>query len=143
MRDELEARSRELGVAARICLLGTRADIPDLLAAADLFAFPSHFEGLPGGLIEAMLAGCPIVASDLPVVAEVVENGRSALFFRCGDPENLAARVLELIRQPDLRRQLGETARASALVRFDLTAIAKRYEAIYDELLESGKARGA
>src|SRR5205823_1865576 len=68
---ELALRMRDPIVRAHVRVLGHRADVPDLLAASDVFAFPSIFEGLGGSVIEAMALGLPIVASDLSALREV------------------------------------------------------------------------
>ncbi|MGH8637214.1 MAG: glycosyltransferase, partial [Burkholderiales bacterium] len=79
---------------------------------ADLFALPSHSEGSPNALLEAMAAGMPVVASDVGGVAEIVAHGRTGLLVRRGDTQALAASLQRLAADPDLRRQLGAAARA-------------------------------
>src|SRR5690606_24120798 len=71
---------------AHVHLLGTVAAIPELLALSDIFVFASHFEGLPGALIEAMLAGKPIVAVDTPVHRELVAHGQTGWLIPSRDP---------------------------------------------------------
>jgi glycosyltransferase involved in cell wall biosynthesis len=71
----LDARSAELGVAGSVQRLGVRTDVADLLVAADVFAFPSLYEGLGGAVVEAMGLGLPIVASDIPAVREALGSG--------------------------------------------------------------------
>ena len=69
-------------------MLGHRDDVPDLLAASDVFAFPSRFEGFPGAIVEAMALALPIVASDIPPHRELIEDGRTGFLF---SPENVGA----------------------------------------------------
>jgi glycosyltransferase involved in cell wall biosynthesis len=85
---------RNLGEQVRF--LGHRQDIPEILAAADLFVFPSLYEGLGGALIEAMAAGLPIVATDLPVLREVVESGGNARLIPPASPQGLADAIDDL-----------------------------------------------
>lgn len=100
---EIERQILELGLHARIVRLGHRTDVPDLLAAADVFAFPSLYEGLGGAVIEAMALSLPVVASDLPAIKEVVEDGRNGLLVPPGDPARLAEGLIELLLD-DVRR---------------------------------------
>jgi glycosyltransferase involved in cell wall biosynthesis len=108
LRRELE----RLGLHERVSLLGHREDVPDLLAAADVFAFPSFFEGLGGSLIEAMGMGLPIVASRIPVIQEVVEENGNALLVPPDDPDGLAGAITRLLDDRALsarfRRHSGE-----------------------------------
>jgi glycosyltransferase involved in cell wall biosynthesis len=101
-----------LGLHERVSLLGHREDVPDLLAAADVFAFPSFFEGLGGSLIEAMGMGLPIVASRIPVIQEVVEENGNALLVPPDDPDGLAGAITRLLDDRALsarfRRHSGE-----------------------------------
>lgn len=84
-----------------IRFLGHRRDIPDLLAAADLLCFPSHSEGSPGTLIEAMAVGCPIVASDIPANVEVLgAPGLTAMLTPVRQPAALASTIVEALHDP-------------------------------------------
>lgn len=141
-RRMLEQRIEALGLSGRVILAGQRDDVPVLLALAEVFAFPSRHEGHPGALVEAMLAGCPIVASDLPVHRETVEDGESALLTPVGDAAALAGAVLHLLHRPDEARALGRAAQATARARFDVRDIARRHEELYEELLQRGEPKG-
>ena len=109
----LDARIRALGLDRRVQLLGHRDDVGDLLVAADVFAFPSIFEGLGAALIEAMALGLPIVASDLPAVREVTGDGEVALLVPPGDPEALAAALQQILGRPAARHRPGRTRQSS------------------------------
>lgn len=93
----------------RILLLGHRSDIDELLQAADIFAFPSLYEGLGGSLLEAMAAGLGIVASDLPAVRELA--GDAILYSSPGDHAELGMQLERLMADPMLRTDLGHNAR--------------------------------
>lgn len=123
----LRARAEALGLGASVRLLGARADVPDLLQAADAFCFPSRLEGLPGALIEAMLAGLPIVAADTPTNREAVD-ATCALLAPPAAPPELAAALLQLLGDRDLAARLGEAARIRAAHRFDIERQAAAYE---------------
>ena len=125
----------------RVRLLGHRDDIPDLLAAADLFVSTSRFEGLPGAVIEAMALGLPVVATSIPPVREVVEPGANAELFDPGDSEALAAIVRKLLDQPDRRSDMGARSREIFLARFTLERSAELMADLYREVAARGRRR--
>lgn len=127
------------GIAERrledaVRLVGHRDDVPALLAAADVFVFPSRFEGLGGSLIEALASGTPIVASDLPAVREVVDDGSTGDLVDPGDPDALARAVLALLDDPERRAAYARRGRAVFDARFTIDAVAARFGAALREL---------
>ncbi len=116
--------------------LGPRDDIEDLLAAADVFVFPSYYrEGIPRALIEAAFAGLPIVTTDHVGCREVVANRRSGLLVPTRQPSQLAQAVVDLLRDRPAAKRYGRRARQLALERFELGKIAHQLSEIYRELL--------
>lgn len=140
-RADFEALADRLGLAHRARFLGSRGDIPELLGLADLFAFPSHFEGHPGALLEAMLSSLPIVASDIPVHRATLRDGETGVLVPARDPDALAAAILELLGDPRRARELGRSARRDAVRRFDLDDIARRHEEVFAEALAARSGR--
>jgi glycosyltransferase involved in cell wall biosynthesis len=128
----LRALGAELGLGDRLSLLGYRADVADLLGAADVFVMPSRSEGLPLALLEAMFAARPIVVSAVGGIPEVVRNGEEALLVPPGDVQALAEVLGRLLPDADLRRRLGERARATAEASHGVEAMADAYERLYD-----------
>lgn len=130
-----ESRLRELatslGINDVVQLLGYRSDIPDLLDAADVFVMPSLSEGLPMAMIEAMLAGKPIVASDVGGIPELLSTTDVGILVPPRDPEGLANALGRVISDPELRRRLGSAARARAQTHFTSSAMADRYLELY------------
>jgi len=139
------ASPRLRDVAARMSLngrarfLGHRDDVPEVLAAADLFVFPSLYEGLGGALIEAMALGLPIVASDLPAIREVVEDGRNAVLVPPGSPAALSAAVADLAEDRDRCRRMGERGREIFLERFTLERSASRMVELFERVASEGR----
>jgi glycosyltransferase involved in cell wall biosynthesis len=88
--------------------LGYRGDVPDLLRAADIFVLPSHREGMPRSIIEAMLCGLPVVATDIRGAREEVVDGRTGLLVPVARPEALAAALGRLAGDPGLRARFGK-----------------------------------
>lgn len=113
--------------------LGHRDDVMDIVAGADLFVFPSLFEGLGGAAIEAMGLGLPIVASDLPVLREVM--GEAGVFAAPQDPEALGKQVRTLLRSPDDMKTLGQAARARFAERYELAKTAEEMVALYHDVV--------
>jgi glycosyltransferase involved in cell wall biosynthesis len=139
-RGNLERQVAAAGVADRVRLLGQRADVPQLLAVADVFAFPSHYEGHPGAVVEAMLAGKPIVASDTPVHRETLDDGRCALLVPVRSAVPLADAMLRLLGDPALAAELGARAQELARRRFDIDLTAAQYEALYRRVIAAHDA---
>ncbi|MCK8782858.1 glycosyltransferase family 4 protein [Roseomonas sp. NAR14] len=110
----------------RLVRLGYRHDVARVLAAADVFALPSHFEGLPMSVIEAMLTGLPVVATDIRGPREQVVEGRTGLLVPPRTVPPLAAALSRLAGDPVLRGRMGEAGRARALERFDEAKVVGR-----------------
>jgi len=101
-----------LGVAERVHFLGVRSDVPLLLGVADVVVMPSLWEGFGLAAVEAMATGCPVVASNVYGLAEVV--GNEELLFAVDDDKALAELLSRILSSPDLRQQLGEEASIQA-----------------------------
>ncbi len=136
-RPALEARAHELGVESQVRFLGRRRDVPALLHLADVFVFPSRFEGHPGSLVEAMLAARPVVASDIPVHRETLVDGETGWLVTPGEIEALAARIAELLEDAPFAARIGQAAREDATRRFAIDRIAEDTRAVYGEILGS------
>jgi glycosyltransferase involved in cell wall biosynthesis len=132
---ELERQRAASPVAERIHLLGMRPDVPDLLAAADVFALPSLYEGLPGALIEAMGLARSIVASDIDPVRELVEPDVSAMLVPPGDTAALAAALVRCLDDEPVARRLAASARDAFLARFTLHRSAEKMVMLYERVL--------
>jgi glycosyltransferase involved in cell wall biosynthesis len=132
--DRLARLHRRPGVGDVVRVLGYRDDVPDLLAASDLFVFPSLSEGLGGALIEAMALGLPIVASDVDAIREVVEPERNALLVRPGSTLELAGAVEALLDDPERRGVFGVRSRWIFEERFTIDRSAQRMIELYGRI---------
>ncbi|MDX1630540.1 MAG: glycosyltransferase family 4 protein [Thermoanaerobaculia bacterium] len=139
LREDLEKTIRSRGLEDRVRLLGFRRDVPDLLAAADLFVLPSRWDAFPTAILEAMAAGLPVVATRAGGIPEIVEDGRTGLLVSPGDPDQLAEALARLSECPELARRLGEAGRERARERFSLEAWRHRLLSLYEEILDAGR----
>jgi glycosyltransferase involved in cell wall biosynthesis len=133
--ERLRALAKASGCAGRVHLLGYRADIPDILAGADIFAMPSLSEGLPLALIEAMFAARAIVASTVGGIPDAIEDEREGLLVPPGDAIALGAALQRVVVSPELRAALGAAAERRAESAFTTARMADQYEDLYRSLL--------
>ena len=123
---DMIALLRAAGLGFRLRLLGYREDIPALLAAADIFTLPSRFEGLPMSVIEAMLTGLPVVATNVRGPDEQVEHGVTGLKVPPGDAAALGSALATLARDPAAQVRMGEAGRQRALDCYDEAKVLAR-----------------
>jgi glycosyltransferase involved in cell wall biosynthesis len=134
-RSELEALAHDRGLAEQVLFLGHREDVRDLLAVADVVVLPSLFEGFPLSLLEAMVAGTPVIATRIGGVDELVRDGCNGLLVEPQDPEALAAAIRRLLEDRGYRQQLATAAKADVTERFSSSTMCQRVGAIYDAVL--------
>jgi glycosyltransferase involved in cell wall biosynthesis/ribosomal protein S18 acetylase RimI-like enzyme len=125
-------------VAPDVLVTGWRDDVRDLLDVLDVFVLASWREGMPRSAIEAAAMGKPMILTDIRGCREVARHEREALLVPARDPEALAAAVLRLARDPELRERLGAAARRRAQERFGEAQVAQRVVDQYRRLLNGG-----
>jgi glycosyltransferase involved in cell wall biosynthesis len=103
------------------------------LAAADVFVFPSSFEGMPNAVMEAMAAALPVVASDIPAHRELLQEGSTGLL--ASDVPTLVRHVETLLADPELRRRIGENARRYVATNLSVESSAERYRRLYERMV--------
>jgi glycosyltransferase involved in cell wall biosynthesis len=135
----LQAVIDRLELQAVVQVLDARSDVPELLCAADVFVAPSRWEGLGSVLLEAMALEAPIVASDLPAVRELVDDGESALLVPPGQPEALAAAIVFVLTGRAAAERRAREARECFLAYFTVDRIAKQMLAFYARALSDGQ----
>ncbi|MFH0983110.1 MAG: glycosyltransferase [Planctomycetota bacterium] len=134
-RPQVERLIRRSGCAERMVMLGTRSDVPSLLKTAAMFVFPSRTEGMPNALLEAMAAGLPCVAADVPGCRDVIDDRVDGLLTKPGDAVHLAATILQVLANGALARRLGQAAAAKVQRSFRLDRCLKSYLELYSEVL--------
>jgi glycosyltransferase involved in cell wall biosynthesis len=127
-RGKVEAAMKEAGVGDSWTLLGQRNDVPQCLAAADIFVQSSDYEGFPVAVVEAMAGGLQIVATDVASLGEVVQDGTHALLIEAGAQDDLSARVNELLENPEKGQALAAAAKDLAWSYYNIDAYIQRAE---------------
>jgi glycosyltransferase involved in cell wall biosynthesis/GT2 family glycosyltransferase len=136
LRADLEDHAARLGVANRVHLLGQRDDLRAIMAEADIVAMPSRAEGLPLALLEAMAAGKPIVAADIPGIDVAMEDGKTGLLVPSGSVPAIADAIERLLGAPALAAAYGAEARRVASERFASKVMVAQVLAAYEDLLD-------
>jgi glycosyltransferase involved in cell wall biosynthesis len=138
----VDAAIERLGIGSAIIKLG-RVDVSQLFSAADVVALPYRFTlgqaAYPGTVIEAMWVGAPLVTSDLPLLAELSDQGKAMLLAQPGDARDLAAKVGRLLNEPELAAQLVAEQRQALDRRFDAQMLVRQYAEVYSEALGQAK----
>ena len=141
LEDELRERVQLLGLDDWVHLAGQRNDVPDLMAAADLFVLPSLVEGLPLVVLEAMAAGLPVVGTRAPGTSEVIIDGVTGRLVPpghlagSGDVSALVDAILEPLQDPDLAARWGAAGQDLVEREFSAKRMARETADVYDELL--------
>lgn len=134
LRAELETQLRAHQVQDQVLLLGYRSDVPRLLQAADLFVFPTHFEGGQSfAIAEAMAAGLPIVTSDASGIPEVIQHQTHGVIFPRGDQQALKASLQWALRHPEAMQKMARAAQERAQD-FTEAAMVQNYGALWRRL---------
>jgi glycosyltransferase involved in cell wall biosynthesis len=129
--------AESLGAAQSMRFAGESKRVPTLLALSDIFVLPSRSEGFSNALLEAMRAGLPCVATSVGGNPEVVAEGVTGYLVPPEDPEAMARRILELIRNPITRRQMGAAGRRRMLQEFTTEIMVSKVTAAYEHLLRN------
>ena len=142
-RAELETCIETLRVRDRVRLLGDRRDVPDILAALDVFVLPSIAEGISNTILEAMASGLPVVATRVGGNPELVEDGITGSLVPAADTAALATAIGVYLESGHVREVHGKNSRQRAVDRFSLRRMCDDYARMYGELLTPRRARTA
>lgn len=134
-RDALSAQTAALGLASRVDFRGwvQREELPALYRSAEAFVFPSHDEGMPNVVLEAMASGLPIVATRVPGNDELVRD--NGALVAAGDAPAFAAALAPLLSDPALRQTLAARSRALAVEKYSWSVPAGQYERLFADIL--------
>jgi L-malate glycosyltransferase len=126
---------RRARIDDRVHFLGKRSDIPDVLNSLDVFVLSSLREGSPISAIEAMMTGLPALLSDIAPLREVSDDGKCVTLFRTGDADDLAAKLIQLVDNPEHRKVLGSSARHWAMSQFSIESHIANLKELYRSLV--------
>jgi glycosyltransferase involved in cell wall biosynthesis len=136
-REELAVLAHSLGIASDVRFIGFRSDRLEFLRGFDVFVLASRLEGIPRCLMEAMAAGIPVIASDIPGCTDLIEHGQTGLLFELNSVESLLNNLLDA-RSPEIAKRLATNGRRHILENYSAAAMSRQYEKIYDRLLCNG-----
>ena len=134
LRDEVETQVASLGLTGRVRFLGVRTDIPEVLAASDIFVLSSDYEGNPLSILEAMAAGLPIVSTAVGSVPNLLANGMSGVLVQPGDVGEMSKAMESLLADRQLRQAMGRAGARRARENFDVANMVRDYEELYESL---------
>jgi glycosyltransferase involved in cell wall biosynthesis len=115
--------------------MGRQDHIEDILSMADVFLLPSELESFGLSALEAMASGVPVVGSDAGGLPEVVKHTETGFLLPVGDVEGMAARTLEILKDEEHQRCLGQAGRRRAAALFSADRIVTQYERYYEKVL--------
>lgn len=133
-RWRLERYARQVKMGSRVHFLGQRSDVARLLGFFDVFWLASGYEGQSNALMEAMLAGLPVVVSDIPGNRDLVVSEETGFLVSVGDRADFARRTRALFDDPELARRVGQAARTRMLEQFSVARMVERHVSLYREL---------
>jgi glycosyltransferase involved in cell wall biosynthesis len=129
--EPLRSLADELGIGARVHVLGWRDDAREITAALDVFVLPSEAEGVPMTILEAMRAGVPVVASDVGSVRDAIDDGETGVLVPVGDAGALADAIAALLADDERRARLVASARERVRSSFSSASAARWFESVY------------
>lgn len=135
LRPQLEQQAHELGIAEAVTFLGPRHDVEALYPLFDLFVSSSLWEGLPTVILEAMAAGCPVVATAVAGTRELVADGHTGLLAPPDNPGQLAAAIVRMAQEPVLTQTMAIAAKRFVSDKFSIEAVARQHETLYRSLV--------
>ncbi len=141
LRSVLHSRVDDSGLARRVRLLGWRPDAVAIMKASDAFVLPSRWEGLPNVIMEALAAGCPVIASDVDGNREVITDGSNGQLFECGRIDQLSELMAEAIRSKRMAQPSPQTTQAYSVEGFTWDRAVGEYHALLQKLLSQKAIR--
>jgi glycosyltransferase involved in cell wall biosynthesis len=140
LRERLETLASQLSVGQAVDFLGQVPDPYPILRQSDMFVLPSRSEGLSNALLEAMAHGLPCIASDIPGNRDIITPGQDGLLVRLDDDDDLAAAIVSLALDEELRGRLGRAAIVTVEREYSLDSVVEQYRALYARMLQGHRA---
>jgi N-acetyl-alpha-D-glucosaminyl L-malate synthase BshA len=140
-RPKAEWLAETQGVSKDVLFMGKQSDMAPLLSIADVLLLPSENESFGLVALEAMACEVPVIATRIGGLPEVVEHEEDGFLLGLGDVAGMAEAGLKLVRNPDLRNEMGKTARKHALRDYCSTKIVRHYEQLYLQTIEESGQR--
>jgi len=137
LKESLKALAADRGLSSMCRFVGSRDDVMEFYAAADMVVLPSHSEGFPFVILEALAMGKPVIATSVNGVPEVIEHLKTGLLVKARDVVGLAGAIQSLLEHPDQARQLGHAGRAVVHARFTVDRMVEKTVAVFDEALRA------
>lgn len=134
LEDKLKVISHNYGLANRIIFAGARTDVNKFLSALDIFVLPSYTEGCPTALLEAMSSGKAIIASNIPSIRDILQDGSEAILINPYDVRELQRAILSLSYDSDLRAKFCDIVKKK-VEQYDVSAVYPRISNIYEKLM--------
>ncbi|HWH77543.1 MAG TPA: glycosyltransferase family 4 protein, partial [Candidatus Binatus sp.] len=125
LRRSLEDQARRLGIAEQVKFTGWRSDLPQIYADLDALVVSSNNEGTPLSAIEAMATGCPVVATSVGGIPDIIKDEITGRLVLPGEPEGIVGAVLDLLTDPEKALRIGRNAMVAARERFDVKRLIK------------------
>ena len=142
-RERLQHLAGDLRIGHLVRFLGLRADVPEVLAACDLFTLPSIQEGFPMVILEALAAGKAVIASEVGAIPDVIRHGATGMLVPAGDADALADALCLLIEDEGVRRRLGQSGRELVRAVYDFERTVGQYDDLYQKVLGEAGMLGA
>lgn len=131
IKAELQKETIRLGIEQNVHFLGTRLDIPELLRLFNIYVLPSIWEGMPLVLLEAMAAGCPVIATNVGGVSKVIKNKHNGLLVDSKNPNQLASAIKLLLSDKELRSEYSRNGINTFQEHFSAEIMTRQYEKLY------------
>lgn len=136
LRKELEGISEELGISRNCIFTGIRHDIPQILSILDLLVLSSLSEGFPMILLEARVVRCPIVATKVGGVSELLENGKRGILVEPKDSQALAKAIVNLLQNSKKAKEMAYASHLAVEKKFTVDQMVKKIENVYEDLIK-------
>jgi glycosyltransferase involved in cell wall biosynthesis len=139
LSEKLEEKARDLNIDHVVNFLGSRSDIPDLLALADVFVMPSLSEGLPLALLEAMYVGLPVVASQVGGIKSIITHGENGYLVPPGNFDAISSALIDIRENYEARERFGNNNHTLIINEYTIDQMCSQYEDLFHQIFKQEK----